>query len=92
MQEIIHADVFFFVTTVVIIVLGAIIATLLVYAFGILSDLKHITKKLKQGSEEAMEEWQLIRQRLKDESEKGLSFRGVLGSLFGKKKKTTKSK
>jgi hypothetical protein len=93
MKEIIHADVFFFVTTVVVVVLGAIVATALIYAVSILADVKKISKKIKEGSEGMMEDFQQLRERFKNEGfRKVVSLVGFLGSFFVKKRKNTKSK
>ena len=92
MKELIHADVFFFVTTIVVVVLGAIVATLLVYAVSILADLKHISKKIKQGSDDVIEDFRILRERLKSEGFKLVTLGGFFGKFFGKKKKTGATK
>ena len=92
MKELIHADVFFFVTTIVVLVLGAVIATALVYAVSILADIKYITRQIKQGSDEVLEDLQTLREKFKNEGFKLMQLGGFIGNFFAKKRKGGKSK
>lgn len=92
MTEIMHADVFFFVTTAVVVVLGAVLVTVLLYTVSILADVKYITKKLKQGSDDVLEDLQHLRERFKNEGFKLLNLGAFLGGFFAKKRKGGKSK
>ena len=66
MQELIHADIFFFVTTIVVGVLGIFLIIAGVYGVLILNDLKYISKKLKKGSDEIMEDFEALRSEIKE--------------------------
>lgn len=48
MDTLIHADVFFFVTTIAVVVVGAVAAIALVYLVKILSDIKKITAQVHE--------------------------------------------
>lgn len=48
MNTLIHADVFFFVTTVAVIVVGAVSTIALIYLASILSDIKEVTRQVKE--------------------------------------------
>ena len=51
MNTLIHADVFFFITSVWVIVISAVVAIILIYIAVILNDLRHISRRLREGSE-----------------------------------------
>ncbi|HVN26812.1 MAG TPA: hypothetical protein VMT99_04170 [Candidatus Paceibacterota bacterium] len=59
MSELIHADIFFFVTTIVVIVVGATLTVALIYLSRVLSDVKVITEQVR-------EETVLVRTDVKD--------------------------
>jgi hypothetical protein len=48
MDTLIHADVFFFVTTIVVVVVGIALTIALIYLAKVLSDIKTITKQVKE--------------------------------------------
>ncbi len=48
MNTLIHADIFFFVTTIVVVIVGAAFTVALVYLAKILSDVKEITRQVKE--------------------------------------------
>jgi len=60
MDTLIHADIFFFITSIAVIFVTAILVTILVYIAVILNDLKHISRKIREGSEnlaDDLNEW-----------------------------------
>lgn len=48
MNTLIHADVFFFVTTIVVVVVGIALTVALVYLAKVLSDIKTVTQQVKE--------------------------------------------
>lgn len=48
MDTLIHADIFFFVTTIVVVVIGIVITVALIYLVKIFSDIKAITREVKE--------------------------------------------
>lgn len=48
MDTLIHADIFFFVTTIAVVIVGAVLAVALIYFVKILSDIKKITKQVHE--------------------------------------------
>lgn len=63
--EIIHADIFFFVTTIVVIVLGIVAIIALVYTIKILALLKSIATTVKSESGLIAEDIDELRERMK---------------------------
>lgn len=76
MQSIIHADIFFFVTTIALIVLAAVLVIVIIYVITILNDLKKITAKFRKESEEVMDDIHNLRNHIKTE---GLTMRYLSG-------------
>jgi hypothetical protein len=65
MEDLIHADVFFFVTTIFIVVVTAVLTVASVYIIGILQDLKHISGKAKIEGEEILADVKTLRENVK---------------------------
>jgi uncharacterized membrane protein len=88
MDTLIHADIFFFVSTIALIVLsiGALIA--LIYIIRILRNVTHVSDKVKEESDEILKDMRELRGNIKSE---GFSFRR-LGRFFGKMFRSRKSK
>jgi hypothetical protein len=86
MEDLIHADVFFFVTTIFIVVITAFLMVASVYVIGILKDLKHISGKAKIEGEEILADVKTLRENVKRE---GASLRQIsrfFSALFKKRK------
>lgn len=90
MENIMKADIFFFVTTIIVVLVGLGLLVFLVYAIRIISDVKFVSRKIKEESVEFLQDAKEMREHLK---QKGGSLLGIFSLLFGKKqtrKKTTK--
>jgi uncharacterized protein YoxC len=91
MATLIHADIFFFVTTIVVVVVGIALTVALIYLAKVLSDLRKITK-------EVHEETVLFREDLKnlrtDVRREGFKLWRLVdfGKQFFERKKTSRSK
>lgn len=93
MQTIIHADIFFFISSValVFLTLGLLIA--LFYGIKILRDVAHISKVVKEEGTEIVSDVREIRGKLKERVSSVTSNFEVIKSLFGaltRRKKRTK--
>ncbi len=90
MQEIIHADIFFFVTTVALIVIGILLLVAILYGISILNDVKYITRRIRHESEEVIQDLHLLRNHIKDEGLKWATVSAIFGRFFGRRKKGKK--
>lgn len=100
-ETLIHADIFFFISTIALVLVGAGIVIALVYAIKILKNIKYISDrvrdisdKIKEESVEIMADVKTLRKNLRDE---GLKWKGVIDLIRNflmikgaKTKKTTK--
>jgi hypothetical protein len=80
MGELIHADIFFMVTTAALVIVTIIAVIALVYAVAILKDIKYVSKRIKTESDEVIEDIHVLRTSIK---EHGFKI-SVLTSLFSK--------
>ncbi len=96
MADIAKSDLFFVITTVAVVVLSAIIATLLIYLFIIIRDVKQVVHKVKEESTEMLDDIKDLRVKLRDESgvasRFGAFFLFIKKAFFSKRGRSRKSK
>lgn len=90
MNTLIHADIFFFVTTVVVIVVGIAFTVALIYLTKVLSDIKEITKQVKEETILFREDVAGLRNDIKKEGFRAEHFLMFVKNFF--KKTNTRSK
>lgn len=78
MDTLIQADIFFFVTTVALIVLTGLAAAVLIYFVSILRDVKHVSRKMREQADSI---FSVIS-----------NFRNTVRKIFVSKKDRTKNK
>jgi uncharacterized protein YoxC len=79
-NELIHADIFFFVTTIAVIVISVLFAIILAYVAAILKDLKGISRKVKDETEAIAQDMDDLRDEIRKE---GVKLKPLV--KFGKK-------
>lgn len=88
MNEILKANVFFFVTTVAIIVLSILIAVALVYVIHVVRNVSKISDKVREKSEDLAGDVDKLRAQVKEHGKSaGSILRFFLGRFMGKKRK-----
>ncbi len=87
MTTLIHADVFFFVTSLAVIVFTVIAVVATLYIISILNDVKHITKRIRTESDEVLEDIKVLREHIREEGFKVGMIAKLLGKFFKKKRK-----
>jgi hypothetical protein len=86
MDTLIHADIFFFVTTIAVIVVGIVLTVALIYLAKVLSDIKEITKQVKEETILFREDIGELRGDIKKEGFRVERFMMFLKNLFKKTK------
>ena len=86
MRTLIHADIFFFITSIFVIILTLILGVAGAYLVLILRDMKEISRKVKIEGGEIIEDVKELRERIEEEGV-GLRSLGKMFGLFSKKKK-----
>ena len=88
MDTLIKADVFFFITTVAIIVLSLLLAVLIIYIIKISKDIKYISNKAKNEADLIAEDLSDLRENVK---EKGVKLKYLISFFNNLRKKIIKS-
>ena len=86
MDEFLKQDIFFFVTTVVTVILGILLAVLLFYVIKITRDIKYITKKAKDEAGLIAEDLSELRENVKKEGAKLKYFMSFFNNLKKRRK------
>ncbi len=80
MNDILHANIFFFITSVVVVILGVLAIFAFYYILGILKNIRDITDRAQRGSEVLAGDLQDLRANIKEE---GMRFRHIKKFLKG---------
>jgi hypothetical protein len=97
MDTLIHADVFFFITSVAVVLVSIATIIITVYLVGILSDVKHMSREWKKENEHFIRDARSFRDAVRDEGMKWKHIADAIHSFIEKfiapkksSKKTTK--
>jgi hypothetical protein len=80
MQTLVHADIFFFISTLCLVVLSILAAVGLYYAIGILRDMREISARIKKASLDMEKDLDGLRNAVKAEGNK---VRGIADLTLG---------
>src|SRR5581483_622493 len=80
MNDLIHADVFFFITSIAVIVLGLGMAVAMFYVVAILRDLREIVGKVRRASDHIEQDFEELRSQIKAE---GARVRTIVDLVVG---------
>lgn len=82
MENLIHADIFFFVTTILAIVITTVILVASYYVIRILRSVRHVAEKIKDESEHMSDDIAELRGRIKEGRVQFSAIGRTLGSFF----------
>jgi hypothetical protein len=80
MQTLVHADIFFFVSTIVLVVLSILVAIGLYFAIGIMRDVRAISARVNKASQDIEKDLGVLRSAVKAEGNK---VKGIADALLG---------
>lgn len=89
MEGVLKSDIFFFVTTICIVLVTLFVIFLIIHALSILADVKQLSKKFKEEGQEFINDAKEMRIALR---EKGNSLLGLVSAIFGASKRKHQSK
>lgn len=89
MDSLIKSDIFFIITTFVVLVVGSLIALVLVYLLRILSDVKKLSQKVREEGERVVEDIEGLRENIKRNT---IKLSDILSLKFIRKNKSTVKK
>lgn len=79
-SSLIHADIFFYITTIAVVILTALLIILFYYLVKIARHLERTALRLREESERIIEDVSIIRESIEDQGGRALSF---LKFIFG---------
>jgi len=89
MESFIKSDIFFFVTTICIVLVTILFVVILIYLIRVLKDIDFLSKKIKKEGEEIIDDAHSMRMDLKAHGKKASDFISKF-SFFNKKTKKKK--
>lgn len=90
METLIHADIFFFIATIWAIIISAIFVVILWNVSGIVSDLRHISRKIREGGDVLSEDLGELRDNIRTEGGALKHTFGFFKHLFSKRQSRKK--
>lgn len=92
METIIQADIFFFISSVAVIVFSICAIIIMIYVTRILRDMKHISKKVSEEGDKIIEDVEYLRETAKTEGMKMKNVADFFINLFIRRQKKTKAR
>lgn len=86
MDTLVHADIFFFVTTIAVVVVAAVFTIALIYLVKILNDVKHISRQVKEETVLFREDLKGLREDVRRDGFKLTSMLSFLTKFFSARK------
>ena len=90
MDNLIHADIFFFISTIALVVVSVGLIIALVYVIKILRNVSEVSDKVKEESSEILDDLKSLRGTIKQEGFKLSYFGTFIKHLFSKPRKAKK--
>ncbi len=84
METLIHADIFFFISTIALIIISIGLVIAVIYVIKILHNIFHVSEKVKEGSDEILSDIQNLRADVKTQGFRVQYVMGFIKSLFGR--------
>ncbi len=86
-ESLIHADIFFFISTIALVVISIGLCIILYYVWGIAKNIRDISDKVAEESDEILEDVRKLRVSLRDEGVKWRHVLSLVRAFFVKKEK-----
>ncbi len=86
MDPLIHADIFFFISTIALVIITIGLSIAMVYLIKILRTVSQVTEKLKDESEELIKDVKALRGSIKTQGFRLLYVKDFIQMIFGKRK------
>jgi K+-transporting ATPase A subunit len=87
MDSLLKSDIFFVVTTIAVVVVGALVAVVLIYLARILSDVKKLSRSVREEGERVVEDIEGLRENIKKNT---IKLSDILSFGFLRKKTVRK--
>lgn len=90
MDEFLKMDLFFVVTTVVVLLLGIFLIVAVVYVIRILRNVDHLSRNISEESDHIRTDLGVLRKNVREEGMKISHFLRFFGGMVGRRKKSSK--
>lgn len=87
MNDLIHADIFFFISSISVVIITIVFCILGFYVFSIVRDVKYISNKLRDVTDELEENFDNLKKQVSDGGRKAKYLLEFFLNRFSKKKK-----
>lgn len=98
-DQVLQTNIFFYITSVAVVIVTVLLAVALYYIIGILEDIRDVTDRVRRGSEVFAEDLNGLRDNIKEEGARVRHFAQLIGKYAGwypdektKAKRTRKKK
>lgn len=91
-ESLIHADIFFFISSIALVIISIGLSISLYYVIRILRNVREITDKANMESDEIISDIRHLRRALRDEGLKWRAVADLIRGFFGRKAKKIKEK
>ena len=92
MKNIIHADIFFFITSIFVVILTICLIIAMYYVARILRDMKHISRNVSEEGDKILDDIDNMREKVKEEGTKVMTIAEFFLNLFVRRQKMSKDK
>ncbi len=90
MDEFLKMDIFFFVTTIVVLCFGILASIALYYAIKILKSIDHVARNVSEESDHLREDISVLRQKVRDEGMKIKHLVDFFSGMHKRRERKTK--
>lgn len=91
MVELLHADIFFFVTTIAVLVLLILVSIALIYLIRFLRDIRYVARRAREESDLLSEDLANLRVAVRKEGFKAIHVARFFRSVFGSSRRARSS-
>jgi hypothetical protein len=88
MDTLVKADIFFFITTIAVVVFLVCAVIVTIYLIQILKDIKILSARAKDEGERIFDDIRTVRENIHDQGARAGQFLTTIASLFGIQKRT----
>ena len=82
-SSLIHADIFFYITSVAVVVLTIMLIVLIYFIIRIAENLEYTSKKLREEGDKIIEDVSIIRESIEEQGSRAVSlFKFIFGSFM----------
>lgn len=92
MSEVLQANIFFFITSVSVVLVTILLVAVLFYVLGILRNVKEVTDRIKEGSRMLAQDFSQAREAIKREGKKTTNIISFFLDRFEPKKRRASRK